>query len=184
MSNINKIEENISNNISKAYSIPLKSNKSKSNISPIEIENNNSSPRIILRNAGKELFQEKYLTTEDNRNNFCSSQSVINLRHKGIKRKGHSLYDPYLIQVCKNAIIKEKKELPNYKEIITKINTEYGIENEKFNDNDLYNKYKSNFNYSNNYNNLQNDISSFNNSSNLLKDINNSAMSTNVIEKR
>lgn len=177
MSNTIKIKENSSNAISKVYSIPLKNN-SNSNISPIDIENSNSSARIILRNAGKELLQEKYLTTEEKSNNCLSSQSIINLKHKGIKRKGHSLYDPYLIKVCKNAIINEKKELPNYKEIITKINTEYGIEDEKFNENNLYKK--KDFNNSNNF---QNDISSFNNSNNILN-VNDSAMSTNVIEKR
>ena len=41
---------------------------------------------------------------------------------------GCTPYDPYLINVCKNAIINVKDELPNYKEIIQKINTEFGIE--------------------------------------------------------
>jgi hypothetical protein len=41
---------------------------------------------------------------------------------------GCTPYDPYLINVCKNAIINCKDELPNYKEIIKKINTEFGIE--------------------------------------------------------
>ena len=41
---------------------------------------------------------------------------------------GCTPYDPYLINVCKNAIIEVKDELPNYKEIIKKINTEFGIE--------------------------------------------------------
>jgi len=41
---------------------------------------------------------------------------------------GCTPYDPYLINVCKNAIVNCKDELPNYKEIIKKINTEFGIE--------------------------------------------------------
>ena len=41
---------------------------------------------------------------------------------------GCTPYDPYLINVCKNAIINCKDELPNYKEIIKIINTEFGIE--------------------------------------------------------
>ena len=41
---------------------------------------------------------------------------------------GCTPYDPYLINVCKNAIINCKDELPNYKEIIKKINIEFGIE--------------------------------------------------------
>ena len=154
--------------ISNNYNKPFK-------ISPIEIEDNNSSKGVILRNAGKDLFDSKrYLTSDQN--------SVINLRHKGIKRKGYPLYDPYLIQVCKNAIIREKRELPNYKEIIQKVNTEYGIEEEKINDNDIFNGNNSSEIINNN--NIQNNISSFNNSSIALKDINNSAMSTNIIEKR
>ena len=64
---------------------------------------------------------------------------IINLKHKGIKRKGHSLYDPYLIQVCKNAIIKEKRQLPNYREIIRNINTEFGIEESEKNNFEKYN---------------------------------------------
>ena len=173
-------EEKSSNNISKGYSVIL-NNKSISNLNPLEIEDNNSSKGIILRNAGRELldFQSSFTLKENTKNNNFS-QSVISLEHKGIKRKGHSLYDPYLIQVCKNALINEKKDLPNYKEIIHKVNTEYGIEEDKFNDNELYNStqfYNSNIKTSNNNSN-------FNNSSNILKDINNSAMSTNIIEKR
>lgn len=36
-------------------------------------------------------------------------------------------YDPYLMKVCKKAIINVKNELPNYKEIIKKINLEFDI---------------------------------------------------------
>ena len=41
---------------------------------------------------------------------------------------GCTPYDPYLINVCKNAIVNCKDELPNYKEILKKINIEFGIE--------------------------------------------------------
>ena len=160
-------------------------NKSKTKINPIQIEENNSSKGIILRNAGQDVFDYKrYFTSEDasQANNF--SQSVINLKHKGIKRKNHPLYDPYLIQVCKNAIIREKNELPNYKDIIEKVNTEYGIENEKTNENKFYNDNKLYNNFLQNNHIASNNISLFNNSSSNLKDINNSAMSTNIIEKR
>ena len=94
------------------------------------------------------------------------------------------MYDPYLIQVCKNAIIREKNELPNYKDIIEKVNTEYGIENEKTNENKFYNDNKLYNNFLQNNHITSNNISLFNNSSSNLKDINNSAMSTNIIEKR
>ena len=167
INNNQEIQNSINNStISKHYNKSFK-------ISPIEIEDNNSSKGRILRNAGKDLFDsKKYLTSEQN--------SIINLRHKGIKRKGHPLYDPYLIQVCKNAIIREKGELPNYKEIIQKVNTEYGIVEENINDNDIFNN-----NISEIINNdIQNNNSTINNSSIILKDINNSAMSTNIIEKR
>ena len=174
-----KEEEKSSNDNSKGYSIVL-NNKSLPNLKPLEIEDNSSSKRVILRNAGKELldFQSSFNLNENSKNNNFT-QSIISLEHKGIKRKGHSLYDPYLIQVCKNAIINERKELPNYIEIIQKVNTEYGIEEDKFNENELFNSTQfnnSNFNSNNN--------SNFNNSSNFFKDINNSAMSTNIIEKR
>ena len=55
-------------------------NKSKTKINPIQIEENNSSKGIILRNAGQDVFDSKrYFTSEDASqvNNF--SQSVINL---------------------------------------------------------------------------------------------------------
>jgi hypothetical protein len=72
--------------------------------------------------------------------NSSISYSIISPQHRGIKRKGYDLYDPYLIQVCKSAIYREKKELPNYKDIIKRVNTEFGIENENYNDIDLYYK--------------------------------------------
>jgi hypothetical protein len=58
------------------------------------------------------------------------SRNYISNSYKNI------IYDPYLIKACKTAIINNKKQLPNYKEIINKINKEFNIkeENEKTND--------------------------------------------------
>ena len=182
MSNINFQQQN---NLSTISEISQNYKTQKKKLSQLQIEDNNKSKGTILRNAGKDLFDSKrYYTSEDGSQSMPFSQSVISLKHKGIKRKDHPLYDPYLIDVCKNAILREKKELPNYKEIIHKINTEYGIEDEKIEENNFYNKNKLYNNFIQNSNIMSNNISSFNNSSVNLKEINNSAMSTNIIEKR
>ena len=182
MSNINFQQQN---NLSAISEISKNCQKQKMKINPLQIEDNNKSKGTILRNAGKDLFDSKrYYTSEDGSQSMPFSKSVISLKHKGIKRKDHPLYDPYLIEVCKNAIIREKNELPNYKEIIHKINTEYGIEDEKIEENNFDNKNELYNNFIQNSNIMSNNISLFNNSSVNLKDINNSAMSTNIIEKR
>jgi hypothetical protein len=169
MLRVNQEDEKCSNNISKINSTSTHINqKIKSN--PMETEEDNSTKRSVFRNAGKELLDSYRYTTEESNPKNTSVQSII-WRHKGIKRKGHSLYDPYLIQVCKNAIIREKNELPNYKEIIQSINTEYGIE-------DKNEKRLKNNNYDIPY------ISTSNNTSNYLKDLNYSALSTNINDKR
>ena len=184
MSKINQEEEKSFNNLSKIYSVSINSNRNKVKINPLEIDENNPSKRNIFRNAGKELLDShRHFTSEENCQNPPFSQGIISWKHKGIKRKGHSFYDPYLIQVCKNAIIRERKELPNYKEIIKKVNTEYGIEDEKFNERHTK-MIKNNFNFNNIQMPIPMNIATSNNTSNFLKDINNSAMSTNINEKR
>ena len=84
------------------------------------------------------LFQNKpFISRRDNKKNH-----VIKLKNNMLfnwYKPGCSPYDPYLIKVCKNAIIKEKKQLPNYKKIIDRINTEFGIE-----DDDTHTKYAKN----------------------------------------
>ena len=113
-------------------------NKNKINKS-LDINEKNS--RNIFQNAGKELINsnsEKYKSFELPPYNSSVSYSIICPKHRGIKKKGHDLYDPYLIQVCKSAIYREKNNLPNYKDIIQRVNTEFGIENEKYNEIDLY----------------------------------------------
>ena len=147
MSNKETEEEKSEKKIYKAYSISAKYKKAKINTSPLSpLEQKEKKTRNIFQNAGKELINsnsDNYISTENHMyNSFNSpiSYSIINPKHKGIKIKGHDLYDPYLLQVCKSAIYREKKELPNYKEIIQRVNTEFGIENEKYNDIDLYYK--------------------------------------------
>ena len=84
------------------------------------------------------LLQNKpFISRRDNKKNH-----VIKLKNNMLfnwYKPGCSPYDPYLIKVCKNAIIKEKKQLPNYKKIIDRINTEFGIE-----DDDTHTKYAKN----------------------------------------
>ena len=169
MSNQPDEEEKSPTNLSKAYSVSVKYNKSKFQSSPLDIEDTNSSKRSILRNAGKELMEsQKYLTTGEISQDLPFSQSILCLKHKGIKKRGHPLYDPYLIRVCKKAIIFEKKELPNYKEIIQKVNTEFGIEDQKNKDKNyyLYKYYKNNSISNNNSSKLLLKSNSDNNSNN------------------
>lgn len=84
------------------------------------------------------LLQNKpFISRRDNKKNH-----VIKLKNNMLfnwYKPGCSPYDPYLIKICKNAIIKEKKHLPNYKKIIERINTEFGIE-----DDDTHTKYAKN----------------------------------------
>lgn len=161
MSNKETEEEKSEKNISKVYSISAKYKKPKIDTFPLEIKEKNT--RNIFQNAGKELINSNshnYLSIENLINNSPISYSIINRKHKGIKTKGHDLYDPYLLQVCKSAIYREKKELPNYKEIIQRVNTEFGIENEKYNEIDIYYKNlidKTNKNLENYINSLKNE---------------------------
>ena len=138
---MNTKEDEKEKNTSKIISISAKYKKPRINPISIAIEENNS--RNILKNAGSELINsnsENYLTMENPIFNSHNTYSIVSPRHQGIKIKGHDLYDPYLLQVCKSAIFREKKELPNYKDIIQKVNLSYGIENEKYNEIDSYYK--------------------------------------------
>ena len=137
----NNEEEKSQSSISKIYSSSVKFDKPKKCNTSLDMIKINSSKKNILLDAGKELTNSaKYLTTDTQRLNSPISYSIINLKHKGIKKNGHNLYDPYLIQVCKGEIFREKKNLPNYKDIIQKINKEYGISGEKYHDIDNYYK--------------------------------------------
>ena len=92
------------------------------------------------------LLQNKhFISRRDNKKNH-----VIKLKNNMLfnwYKPGCSPYDPYLIKICKNAIIKEKKQLPNYKKIIERINTEFGIE-----DDDTHTKYAKNNKFKKDFN--------------------------------
>ena len=100
--------------------------------------------KLIEKQKEKEnLINEKYAYAYSNNNIFSIkkkqlSENKRNKKNYVVKLKNNMVYplnipgctpyDPYLINICKNAIINVKDELPNYKEIIKKINTEFGIE--------------------------------------------------------
>ena len=92
-------------------------------------------------NTGNNIFylksQQPFYSRRYNR-----KKHVIKLKNNMLFNRhipGCSPYDPYLIKVCKKAIINVKKQLPNYKDVINKINSEFGIEE----DND-YKHFKNN----------------------------------------
>ena len=87
MSNRSPEEEKSSNNISKAFSASEK--YINPNYKPIiDIEEENSKKRSILRNAGKELLDsQRYFTTGEESHISPHCQSCISPRHRGIKRR-------------------------------------------------------------------------------------------------
>lgn len=107
-------------------------------------------PPIIKINQQKEVEKQKERDNQINQKFLHSGNNIFSLGKKqflenkkrnknyAVKLKNNMIfqlnvpgctpYDPYLIKVCKNALISVKDELPNYKEIIKKINTEFGIE--------------------------------------------------------
>jgi hypothetical protein len=110
-------------------------------------ENEKEDQPIIKLNNPKESNKEKEKQMKDKFMNSGNNIFSLNKKSSSIKKSkknyvvklknnmlfpinvpGCTPYDPYLINICKNAIIKVKDELPNYKEIIKKINTEFGIE--------------------------------------------------------
>ena len=101
---------------------PLSNPYRRSNYDPLSTENrfNNNN---ILKTTGKELIinSKRALVNKYSKKSLFSQNSNSNKKLKKI-------YDPYLISVCKHAIIKEKRQLPNYREILRNINTEFGIE--------------------------------------------------------
>ena len=79
--------------------------------------------RNILKSTGEELIinSKRYLTNKNSQKSIFSPRNDSN-------KKVKKIYDPYLISVCKHAIIRERKNLPDYKQVIRNINTEFGIE--------------------------------------------------------
>jgi len=119
---------------------PLSNPYRRSNYDPLSTENRNNNNNI-LKTTGKELIinSKRALVNKYSKKSLFSQNSNSNKKLKKI-------YDPYLISVCKHAIIKEKRQLPNYREIIRNINTEFGIEEsakdnfEKYNNSPKKNK--------------------------------------------
>lgn len=142
MSNNQQKEEN-KNNIH--YSSPqeepnLLSQKKVQYFSDNSTEKNRQNDKFNFRKTFTSKTNEKFLNTGNNIfyiNNRTSyrrrnkKNHIIKLKNNMLLNKdipGCSPYDPYLINVCKNAIVNVKEQLPNYKEVINKINKEFGIE--------------------------------------------------------
>ena len=89
--------------------------------------------RNILKSTGEELI----INSKRDLTNMHSQESIFSPRNNSNK-KSKKVYDPYLISICKHAIIRERKNLPNYKEVIRNINTEFGIEETEKQNFDLY----------------------------------------------
>ena len=90
--------------------------------------------------TGNNIF---LLKTQTGHKRFKKKNKIIKLKNNMLFNKGIPgclPYDPYLIKVCKNAIVNSRKQLPNYKDVIRKINAEFGIEN----DHNKYNSYVKN----------------------------------------
>ena len=110
----------------------MENNIMSSNLNPLSARYNryyNNNDKNIFKNAGEDLIinSNKALTNKHSQKSLFSPRNINN---KKIKK----IFNPYLITACKHAIIKERRELPNYKEIIRNINTEFGIkETEKQN---------------------------------------------------
>lgn len=102
----------------------------------------NKSAKNLLQNNGNRIL------------NFPINLDESNIQQKRILRKTlpfkiannpklppSQLKNPYLVNLCKDAIVKEKKNLPNYMDILKKINDEFGIEEK--NCENIFNKRKN-----------------------------------------
>lgn len=94
-------------------------------------ENFNNYQNKLRKNQG--LI--KLNSNEKNKSNLINNgKNVINTfsDKKSLKNYIFPKYDPVLITITKNAIYNVRNELTNYKEIINKINKEFNIPEEKF----------------------------------------------------
>ena len=78
-------------------------------------------PTEKLTNFAKSSFSKTNYMAGNAKNNSTPSLYIT----------GCTPYNPYLIDACKHAIVHIKKDLPNYQDVIDKINTEFGIEDNK-----------------------------------------------------
>jgi hypothetical protein len=97
--------------------------KSLSNINLNEYDNSHTSPRIKFSSLGSQIIKSNnnYSSQilDKNNSNTYNNYSIF---------KTNLSYDPYLMRVCKKAIINNREQLPNYLEIISKINKEFNID--------------------------------------------------------
>ena len=104
----------------------------------VETSNDNDFDHLrTITNDKFEIYRKKFhddLTKSRNKKTkFSNLARDIMLTNSSLYNPNFSYtrrapsYDPYLMKVCKKAIINVKNELPNYKEIIKKINLEFDI---------------------------------------------------------
>lgn len=96
---------------------------------PLFKKNNN-----LIRSGEKAISQKtkhRCILTDGELKNSCLNS---------MRTKRNIPYDPYLINACKQAIFHVKKQLPNYRDVINKINSEFGIEDAS----NLYTEYNGN----------------------------------------
>ena len=139
---------NLSRNIMKEYkSQSIRRNilgKEINKVSKINFDNMDNSTlsenkRVNFSSLGASIIkQEEKMILSRNLNKY--KHNIYNTANISNKKS----YDPYLMKVCKNAIVNVSAQLPNYLEIIDKINKEFNIneneENEDFefeNENDI-----------------------------------------------
>ena len=119
-------------------SAPMK--LSKALLGDLPTENNNDSFDFNRTNIEVNKFRKPQIKRTDKLINYGKSLfSQTNYMPAYAKTNtnlplyitGCSPYNPYLIDACKHAIVHIKKDLPNYQDVIDKINTEFGIEDNK-----------------------------------------------------
>ena len=130
---------NLSRNIMKEYKsqsirrniLGKEINKvSKINFDNMDNSNISENKRVNFSSLGASIIkQEEKMIRSRNFNKY--KNNIYNTGNISNKKS----YDPYLMKVCKNAIVNVSAQLPNYLEIIDKINKEFNInENEESED--------------------------------------------------
>ena len=99
---------------------------------------NRLSSSNTLINAGNSLISPANNIKSPDLQKSWSIESRKKRNKFFIHSPGHPPYNPYLVKACKKSILCYKKEIPSYGDIIKRINTEYGIEEEKQNKKNLY----------------------------------------------
>ena len=181
-----KVFPNVNNTLHEDNELPpiIKIDQKKLIEKQKEKENLINEKYAYSNNSIYSIKKKKLSENKSNKKNY-----VIKLKNNMIyplNIPGCTPYDPYLINICKNAIINVKDELPNYKEIIKKINTEFGIEEgnnvielnsdyigfNTLNSFKSFSKTRTNFSRDKNFVNTQiNTFSNFNKEKKIIKDI-------------